>query len=338
MIEFVVIVVVVGFLILEGFFSGSETAIISANQARLRLSASKGDRRAKLALRLLDKSEELLATTLVGTNVSVVTVTTLATWLIARWIGPGWNESLVVTLTVTPIVLVFAELLPKCIFRAHADSIALSIAGPLRVSQRLLYVLIWVAGGITRGLLWLVRSHGVRVDDEVSRRELKALAQIGEEHGVFAAQTRRMIQSVFDLGGRLVGTAMVPLGRTVSVPLGATVGQVEEVFARTGHSHLPVYEGRGDNIVGIVNLVDIMYGPAGADDGIESAVRREVTRIPRSKSVGALLTEFRYSQVPVAIVVDNEGRALGLLSGQDLLEEIVGSISEDRFVDEAQAR
>ena len=92
------------FLILEGFFSGSETAIISANQAKLRLSASKGDGRAKLVLKLLGKSEELLATTLVGTNISEVTVTTLATWLIARWIGSGWNESLVVTLTVTPII------------------------------------------------------------------------------------------------------------------------------------------------------------------------------------------------------------------------------------------
>ena len=104
MIEFLVIVLVVIFLIMVAFFSGSETAIISANRARLRLSASKGDRRAKLAMGLLGKSEELLATTLVGTNIAVVTGTTLATWLVARWVPPHWDESLVATLIMTPVI------------------------------------------------------------------------------------------------------------------------------------------------------------------------------------------------------------------------------------------
>ncbi|MCK4851266.1 MAG: DUF21 domain-containing protein, partial [Phycisphaerae bacterium] len=237
LIEFLVIVLVVIFLILSAFFSGSETAIISANQARLRLSASKGDRRAKLALRLLGKSEELLATTLVGTNIALVSGTTLATWLIARWFPTDWNESLLATLIMTPVILLFAELIPKCISRAHCDSIALYIAGPLRVAQKLLYVIIAIASRITRMLLWLTRRESTSVDTDVFRRELKALAQIGEEHGVFAPQTRLMLQSVFDLGDRLVGTVMVPLKRMVSVSSQATVEQVERLTARTGYSH-----------------------------------------------------------------------------------------------------
>ncbi len=329
MIEFLVIILILIFLVLEAFFSGSETAVISANQARLRLSASKGDRRAKLALKLLSKSEELLATTLVGTNIAEVTGTTLATWLIARWVSPHWNESLVAILIMTPVILVCFELIPKCIFRVHADSIALHIAGPLRLAQRLLYPIIAIATKITRMLLWLTRRPSSTVDSDVFRRELKALAQIGEEHGVFDPQTRLMIQSVFDLGDRLVGTVMVPLRRMVSVPAQATVEQLEQLSARTGYSHLPVYQDRPDNIVGIVNLTDVMYGSASADGPIEPAIRRDVTRIPRNKSVAALLTEFRYSQVPLAVVVDDDGRALGLLSPQDLLEEIVGTIRDE---------
>ncbi len=337
MIEFLVIVLVVIFLIMVAFFSGSETAIISANQARLRLSASKGDRRAKLALRLLAKSEELLATTLVGTNIALVSGTTLATWLIARWVPAHWNESLAATLIMTPVILLFAELLPKCVFRARSDSIAPYIAGPLGVAQILLYVIIAIASRITRMLLWLTRRASTSVDTDVFRRELKALAQIGEEHGVFAPQTRLMLQSVFDLGNRLVGTVMVPLKRMVSVPSQATVEQVEQLTARTGYSHLPVYQDRPDNIVGIVNLTDVMYSSASADASIEPLVRRDVTRISRNKSVGALLTEFRYSQIPLAIVVDKDGRALGLLSPQDLLEEIVGTIRDESFLQASQS-
>lgn len=336
MIELLVIILILVFLVLNGFFSGSETAIISANQAKLRLLASKGDRRAKLALKLLDKSEELLATTLVGTNIAVVSSTTMATWLIARWVPLHWSESLIATLIMTPVILVCSELIPKCIFRTQADSIALHIAGPLRLAQRLLYVIIVIATRITRTLLWLTRKTGSSVGSDVTRRELKALAQIGEEHGVFAPQTRLMLQSAFDLGDRLVGTVMVPLKRMIAVPAQATIEQVEQLTAHTGYSHFPVYQDQPDNIVGIVNLTDIMYGSALADSPIEPLVRPEVARISPDKSVGALLTEFRYSQVPLAIVVGKDGRALGLLSPQDLLEEIVGTIRDEGFVDNTQ--
>ncbi|NIA06948.1 MAG: DUF21 domain-containing protein [Actinobacteria bacterium] len=330
MFEFLFIVLILVFLLLEGFFSGSETAVISADRAKLRLSASKGDNRASLALKLLAKSEDLLAITLVGTNIAVVTVTSLATLLIARHIPTGWNESLVATLLMTPVILVFAELIPKCICRVRADSITLHIARTLYLAQRLLYVIIAVAGGITRALLWLLPGRAETASIDVSREELKALAQVGEEHGVLAPQTRRMIQSVFDLGDRLVSAVMVPLPRMAAVPLQSTIADVQCLAQRVGFSRFPVYDGPRDNIVGIVNLTDIMYSSADPSTPIDRFVRREITRIPRSKSVGALLTEFRYSQVPLAIVVDRDGRALGLLSPQDLLEEIVGSIRDER--------
>ena len=330
MIELVVTILVIVFLILEGFFSGSETAIISASRAKLRQSDSAGDPRARLALNLLSKSEELLATTLVGTNVSVVTGTTLATWLIARWIPSHWDESLVATLAMTPIILVVSELMPKCIFRYRADSMTLRISRPLRLAQRILYPLIALASGITRLLLRLISRNRPASGIDVARVELKALAQIGEEHGLLVSQSRRMIQSVLDLSERLVDTVMVPISKITAVPIEATVAQVEELASRSGFSHFPVYQDSADNVVGIVNLTDIMYGPGGPEALIQGLITREVTRIPRDKSVGDLLTEFRYSQIPLAVVVDSDGRAIGLLSPQDLLEELVGTIQQER--------
>ena len=331
MLEFLVITVILAFLLLGAFFSGSETAVISANRAKLRLSAAKGDNRAKLALRLLKRSEDLLATTLVGTNVAVVTGTTLATWLVARHIPAGWNEALVSTLIMTPVILVFAELIPKCICRVRSDSITLHIARPLRFAQWLLWIIIVIVGNITRALLWLLPSRAASSPDiDVSREELKALAQIGEEHGVMAPQTRRMVQSIFDLPDRLVCTVMVPLTKMAAVPLQSTIADVQRLAQRVGHARFPVYDGPRHNIVGIVNLTDIMYSSSDPAAPIDAFVRRRITRIPRSKSVGALLTEFRYSQVPLAIVVDKADRAIGLLSPQDLLEEIVGSIRDER--------
>lgn len=332
MIEFIVIILVLAFLVLEGFFSGSETAIISANRAKLRLARSNGDPRAKLALALLRKSEKLLATTLVGTNVSVVTGTTLATWLIARWVPPTWDKSLVATLAMTPIILIVAELLPKCIFRHRADSMTLHISRPLGLAQRILYPLIALASGITRSLLWFISRNHTSAGIDVSRAELQALAQIGEEQGLLVPQSRRMIQSVFDLNERPIDTVMVPFSRITAVPVNATVQQVEQLAAKTGFSHFPVYQGSTDNVVGIVNLTDIMYGPAGRQESIQTLFSREVTRIPRDKSVGTLLTEFRYSQIPLAIVVDSAGRAVGLLSPQDILEELVGTIRQERAI------
>ena len=145
-----------------------------------------------------------------------------------------------------------------------------------------------------------------------------------------APQTRRMVQSIFDLPDRLVAAVMVPLKKMAAVPLQATIADVQQLAQQVGYSRFPVYEGPRHNIVGIVNLTDIMYSSYEASTPIDAFVRRRITRIPRSKSVGALLTEFRYSQVPLAIIVDDTDRAIGLLSPQDLLEEVVGSIRDER--------
>ena len=326
-------------LVAEGFFSGSETAIVSADRAQLRAAARRGDHRARLAESLLDEAETLLSTTLVGTNLAVVTGTTLATLLAAEAIR-AWaipiHESTLTTLVMTPLILIVGELVPKSIARGNADRITLRIAGPLRLAQRVMRPLVVAASRLTEWALALLGSKPTGDSPYVSREELKALADIGEAHGMLDVDERRMIQSVLELRERSVATVMVPLVDIASVEAAATVADLEALAARTGYTRFPVHEQRVDNIVGVVSLADVLQAgdmPKPEATPIAPFVRRGVTYVPETKPVGDLLRELRYSHTPMAIVVDEHGGVVGLATTQDLVEEVIGRIRDERRAD-----
>ncbi|HUT35347.1 MAG TPA: hemolysin family protein [Planctomycetota bacterium] len=329
-----ILLLVVLCLLIEGFFSGSETALISADKAQLRAASRRGDRRAGFVVGLLDRSEALLSTTLVGTNLAVVASTSLATVFLAHWGVPHQWESTVTTAVMAPLILVFGEIVPKSIARAAANAIALRVAGPLRVAQRIMHPVVVVVSRIAEALLALVGVRPTEDSPYVTREELKLLAEMGEEHGVIVTEERRMIQSVLALRERPVASAMVPLVNVVSLPLDATVAQLDEVAARTGFSRFPVYEGRVDNVVGIVSVVDVLRSDLPAEPAatpIAPLVRRDITYVPETKPLAELLRELRYSPVPMAIVVEEYGGVVGLATSADLVEEIIGDIRDERL-------
>lgn len=324
-------------LVLEGFFSGSETAIISADRAQLRAAARRGDGRARLAERLLDQAETLLSTTLVGTNLAVVTGTSLATLVVAEltraW-GIPISEGAATILVMSPLILVVGEIVPKSIARGNAHRLTLRLAGPLRLTQRLMKPVVVASSWLTETALVLLGSKPTGESPYVSREELKALADIGEQHGVLDDHERRMIRSVLELRDRPVATVMVPLVDIASLELGASVADLEARAAQTGFARFPVHEGRVDNIVGIVGLADVLRAGEIADPGaapIAPCVRRGIPYVPESKSVADLLRELRYSHAPMAIVVDEHGGVVGLATTQDLVEEIIGRIRDERL-------
>jgi len=326
-------VLVVACLLLEGFFSGSETALISADKAQLRVASRRGDRRASLVVRLLQRSEALLSTTLVGTNISVVAATSLATVIVGHHVSIEW-ESTVTTAIMAPLILIFGEIVPKSIARAGANAIALRIAGPLNVCQSLMRPIVAIVSRIAEGILALLGSRPTGANPYVTREELKTLAEMGEEHGAIVSEERRMIHSVLELRERPVASVMVPLVNIVSLPLEATVAQLDEVAARTGFARFPVYEGRVDNIVGIVSVMDVLRSDLPGDPRatpIAPFVRRQVTYVPETKPVGELLRELRYSPLPMAIVVEEHGGVVGLATNADLVEEIIGRIRDERL-------
>lgn len=323
------------FILLEAFFSGSETAITSMNKALLRNRADAGDGRARLVERLFRHTERFLGTTLVGTNLAVVTSTTLAELLISHWCTPGW-ESLANTLVMTPVILLAGEMLPKSIARAYADRVALIVARPLRVAQWLLLPLVWAAGRLA-GLI----ADRVGAPDPsrrtgfVTRDDLRAMAEIAAEDGVVNETTGTMLGALFDLDRRSVSAVMTPLVDVQSLSIDATVSEVEALSVKTGMSRFPVYRNRVDDIAGVIDLREVLCSEREADENagdrpVLPFVRDDVAFVPENKSAGSLLHELQYQPLPMAIVVDEHGGVVGVVTVEDLMEEIVGEIHDER--------
>jgi len=323
------------FVLVEAFFSGSETAITSMNKVLLRDRAEQGDRRARLIVRLFQRTERFLGTTLVGTNLAVVTSTTLAELLISRWTRPGW-ESVTNTLVMTPLILLAGEMLPKSVARAYADRIAPALARPLRLAQWVLMPLVWMAGRLA-GLIAdrLGSPDPAHRSGFVTRDDLRTMAEIAAEDGVVDKTAGAMLQALFDLDRRPVSSVMTPLVEVRSLPVTATIQEVERLSVRTGLSRFPIFRDRVDNIVGVVDLRAVLCrnrnpSDSGADRPLRPFVRTDVAFVPENKSAGSLLHELQYQDLPMAIVVDEHGGVVGIVTAEDLIEEIVGEIHDER--------
>ena len=319
---------------LEAFFSGSETAIISANKMRLKALADRGDSRAKLTSRLLKRPERLLGTTLVGTNIAVATATTLAAVVVAsllrsyRSIDLTDFESTITTLVMTPLILIFGEIIPKSICRARANSIALTVSPLLKWVSVVLYPIVTSITKISSSFALLLSSRS-RHKPSTVMEELKLLARLSEKEGLLRPQQRKMIYSVFDLKRQTIGSAMVPLVDVVSIEENASLEEFYDEVTETRFSRFPVYRHRIDNIVGIVNVLDILYSIDRTPD-ISPFVREDIVYFPESKHITTSLQELQSAHQSMAIVVDEYGGVVGMVTIEDLVEEIVGEIRDER--------
>ena len=333
MLVLLLVIPILCFLALEAFFSGSETAIISASKMRLKAMADRGDDRARLASLLLKRPERVLGTTLVGTNIAVAAGTTLANVVVAyslqRTLGADYLnlESSITTIIMTPLILIFGEIIPKSICRARANSISLTISPFLKWASIVLYPIV---ASITKisSFFALLFSKRSRHNPPTVTEELKLLARLSEKEGLLGPQQRKMIHSVFDLERQTIVSAMVPLVDVVSVEKNASLEEFYDLVAETRFSRFPVYEERVDNIIGLVNVLDILYSTNGAED-ISQFVSKNVIYFPESKHVTTALQELQRGHHPMAIVVDEYGGVAGMVTIEDLVEEIVGEIRDE---------
>ncbi len=321
----------------EGFFSGSETVFTSVSRAFLHSQAESGNPRAALAQRLINKTERFLGTTLMGTNLAVVSSTTISQFLIST-LMPGKWESLLNTLIMTPLILVIGELIPKSLGRAYSDPLALRLAKPLRVAEIVLYPLVVVISKVA-GLMATLSGGALHEGSSpyVTREDLQAMAELAVEQGLVPGPSGNMLQTVFTLDTQPVSAIMVPLVDVALVPDGAPIDSVAELSVKTGFSRFPVYRDRVDEIIGVVDLRKLLYecgGPSAPPDlgstPITPFVQTNIAFVPETKAVGALLHEIRYQKIPMAVVVDEHGGVVGIVTHEDLIEEIVGEIHDER--------
>ena len=333
----ILLLIVIGLCVLAaGFFSGSETAIISADQARLHGAALEGDRRASLAEQLLDRVEGIIGTTLVGTNLAIATSTSLATVLVAKHVPPKW-ESLATTLIMTPLILVIGEIVPKSICRASADKITLYVARPLQWVETIMLPVVWLVSRIADMLLLITGGGKADTQRSLSRQELVVLAELGQEQGTIDAHERRMLESLLQLNERPVSSAMAPFVDMVAVDVMSSTQDVRDLAARTGYARFPVYQDRIDNIIGLVALVDILAAETedqppedSESQTIAPFIQGPVTFVPETMPIGILLRDLQQNQTPMVIAVDEHGGIAGLVTREDIVEEIVGDIHDER--------
>lgn len=312
----------------QGFFSGSEMAIVSANRSKLEAKRDMGNRGAALALELLSQEERLLATCLVGTNMSVVTGTTLATLLVLQ---AGVTSSAVATFAFVPFALILGEALPKTVYGHHANRMAPVLAYPLRAIQRVMAPILFLVSGWSALLKYVLADpeRGIRRADIVSLLDDKAEGDIDLED-------RQLIRRVFELTETAVEDCMTPLVDVHALPDTATVADATEMVLSRGRSRIPIYSNRVDNIVGIVSHRSLLFA---AHDGVLLAdLVTSAPFVPETKRADELLKKMRHADEHLAIVVDEYGGSVGIVTVEDMVEEILGEIRDERDRNEPLAR
>lgn len=312
-------------LLIEGFFSGSEIAMFSANRLSLQTASAEGGRGANLALQLIEREDRLISTCLIGTNLAVISGTTLATVLVHQsGLPDGW------VLLYIPLTIVFGEALPKTVFQHHATALAPHLAPILRVAQLAATPLVAVAALWSTGLRRLARAEAV----PLTRQDIVDL--FDEDGASILPEEQEMIRRVFRLGDVHVADAMTPLVDVDAVPDDATVDDAVALALENGHSRIAVFQGRIDNIVGVVHMFELLYAPEAS--GPVSEHMGSVTFVPETQRADSLLNDMRQRREHFAVVVDEYGGSVGIVTIEDLLEEIIGEIRDERDEDEPRVR
>ncbi len=308
----------------EAFFSGSEIGVVSADRMKLRHQAAKGSRGARLALAMLEKPEWLLSTTLVGTNISVVLNTTMATGLVIHLFGEQYSWLAIVI--VAPLIWIFGEIVAKAVFQQRADVITPKAIFVLRGASLLFLPILAVFSGLTQLLTKVLGGRDIR-NPFTLREEIALMMDMSSVEGDIQPIERRMIRRVFKFGETTASDIMVPLIDVVGVARDSTCGEARKRAVTHAHKRLPVYDGRVDRIIGTLNVLDLLQEDAKKPI---AAFIRKAHFIPGSMSIEDLLSDFRSGAEIMAIIVDEFGGTEGIVTLEDILEVIVGEL-EDEF-------
>jgi putative hemolysin len=330
----VTLIILVGlFLVLEGFLSGSEIAIVAADRKKLSRLAASGSRTASLASRILNEPSWFLSTTLVGSNLAEVTNAALVTSIFISLYGAVGD--LYAFLLLTPLILVFGEIFPKALFQQRADRWILKIAPVIWAISVLLHPLVWFMSRTTEAISRLLKQEGA-ARPIVTREELQLLLREEGGRGDINPLEREIIRRIFRFSTTKVKEAMIPLIDVVALEETATVKEAVESVRREDYSRYPVYRERVDNIVGLLYSFDLLY--AESEGQPIKAFIRPISYFPETKPVDELLLEMQRNQETLAAVVDEYGGAVGIVTVEDILEEVVGEIDDEYDIQESLFR
>jgi len=334
----VILEIVVGCLgfLSVGLLSLAEAALVAASEAHLTRRAELGDRRAAAVLDLREGHGDFLAAILVGINCCVIVVATAATLLELRFLRrPGGSHAAetIVHLAVLGLLLLLAELTPKLFALRRPEAVAIAVVRPVHVLTGILQHLVRLLRVIAVGLIRLAGGRPGQPGHFVTEDEIRHAADVAEEEGSVEPEEREMIEHVIELGTTTAREVMIPRVDIVALPTTATVDEAVTAVEQRGLSRLPLYDGDIDNIVGILYVTDLLAHLADGYRDLDLAdLARPPVFVPESKKLDDLFDEMRAAQVHLAIVLDEYGATEGLVSLEDILEEIVGEIQDEHDV------
>lgn len=308
---------------LSAFFSATETAYMSLNRVRIKNMASDGDRRARRVMKLLDSYDRLLATVLIGNNIVNISSASIATVLFVSFFKN--NGATVSTVVMTVVVLIFGEITPKSLAKEAADSFALKVSGPVTVLNTLFFplsfLLIHLKSAVTR-LIRVEKSGGITED------ELLTLVDEAEQDGGIDSGEKELFHNVIEFTDLDAGDILTPRIDVVAIDIEETPAALQKLFEETGFSRIPVYRETIDNIVGVVNEKDFHRHLRGTENTIESILQPALF-IPPSVKISELLKQLQQKKVHIAVVVDEFGGTEGIVTIEDIVEELVGEIWDE---------
>ncbi|MDT8421662.1 MAG: hemolysin family protein [Desulfuromonadales bacterium] len=322
-------------LALSGFFSGSETALMALDRMRVKYLQQKQRPGAERLAELLESPERLLGAILVGNNLVNIAASVVATGLLVRHFGE--RGELMTVLILTPVLLIFSELCPKTYAAQNTEKMSFLVLRPI-------LVVLWLLGPVVRivtlvtGLLTRIFQGEKVAAPPLSEDEIKSIIQVGEESGVVTAKQRRMLHSIFDLSETRVRDVMLPRTEVVGIARSASFQDTLEIVRSSGHSRFPVYDESLDNIVGVIHSKDVLAFADRPDQFSLLDSCRQPFFTPESKRVGILLQTFRKKREHLAIVVDEYGGVEGIVTLEDVVEEIVGEIHDEYDNEEVDFR
>jgi CBS domain containing-hemolysin-like protein len=325
------------------FFSSSEAAIISLSKMRIRSLADQGKANAQLLERLIQQRDRLVGTILLAENGLIILAATIFAALAFTMVAHdvSWLVIGVTAALTTAVVVLAGEIIPKTFAAQNAEHYALLIARPLAFFIRVLSPLVWVFTSVTRGYVHLVNvlfktQVGLVLPLVATDDELRMLLNDVQKHGGLEQEESDMIKSVITLSDTSVREIMVPRIDMVCLPADATFDEALRVAITEGHSRIPVYQDSSDNIIGILYVKDLLAILQGDErpHGIPTAYIRAAFHVPESKKVDVLLTAMRQERVHMAVVLDEFGGTAGLVTIEDIIEEIVGEIQDEYDAEE----
>ncbi len=318
-------------LMLSAFFSSSETALTTVNKIRMRTLSEAGDKRAARVLRITSDSGKMLSAILIGNNIVNLSASSLATSLALKHFGSAGAG--IATGILTFLVLIFGEVSPKTMATIRADRLSLSISGIIEFLMKILTPVIYIINKLSMGLLFLLRVNPKDAERQMTEEELRTILDVSQESGVIENEERDMIHNLFDFGDAEASEIMVPRIDMTFVQADATYQEVLEVFREDMYARLPVYEDTTDNVIGILNMKDFLLQNDSDHFSVRSMLREPYFTYEH-KNTADLFLEMRKSSISMAIVLDEYGVTAGLITIEDLLEEIVGDIRDEYDADE----